>query len=249
MKIDINCDMGESYGRFKIGNDDTIFPYITSCNIACGFHGGDPLTIENTIKKAIKYGVRIGGHPSFPDLSGFGRRYMEMRGEELKALVKYQIGALKSMTESEGGELSYVKPHGALYNMAAKNISVAMCIGQAISEIDNNLKLMGMAGSEMEEAAKKNKLKFVAEAFADRRYEPDGELMSRNKEGAVISDAEEAAEQMLSMVKNKSVETSSGGLILIHAQSFCIHGDNPNAVNILKKINEKLNQYGIEKGH
>lgn len=236
--IDINCDMGESYGRFKVGNDDLLFPYITSCNIACGFHGGDPLIIERTIKNALAHQVRIGAHPSYPDLVGFGRRKMQIPSDELRAMVKYQVAALKSLTESFGGRLEYVKPHGALYNTAASSEKETLAIIQAIREIDDNLALMGLAGSVMQRVANEQNMPFIAEAFADRKYMADGKLRSRSLEGAVIHDAEVAAQQVLSIVKKQEVESYEGVAISVKADSVCIHGDNVGAVGILKQLRQ-----------
>jgi len=246
-EIDINCDMGESYGNFKVGNDDAIFPYITSCNIACGFHGGDPLHIEKTIKNALEHGVQIGAHPGYPDISGFGRRRMHIIPDELRAIIKYQIAALKSLTESLGGRLNYIKPHGALYNTAADNHEDARAIAKAVREIDPTLSLMGMGGSNIEKAANQENLSFVSEAFADRKYETNGRLRSRNEEGAVLQSADEAAQQVISIVLDSKVESYNGTPVSIHAESICIHGDNPMAVSILEAIDEKLKEKGISK--
>lgn len=248
MIIDINCDLGESYGNFKIGNDDAIFPHITSCNIACGFHGGDPLHIETTIKKALAHGLRIGAHPSYPDLAGFGRRHMQLSPEELYALVKYQVAALKGMTESLGGQLAYVKPHGALYNKAASSISVTKTIINAIQSIDDQLLLMGLAGSITEQIASMQNIPFIAEAFADRQYTEEGKLQSRKEVGAVIQDPFKSAEQVVSIVKDNQVISNKGNFIPVKAQSICIHGDNPSAVGILLQIDELFAQQGITKG-
>ncbi len=248
MKIDINCDMGESYGRFKIGNDLEIFPFISSCNIACGFHGGDPLHIEHTIKQALKYNVAIGAHPSYPDLAGFGRRHMQLDHAELKALVKYQVAALKGMTESLGGKLSYVKPHGALYNSAADDKEEAEAVCTAIRELDTNLKLMGLAGSSIETVARDHGIGFIKEAFADRRYTPNGRLMTRSLEGSVIDTPKDAARQVYEICVNNRVCSSNGSWVTTNANSICIHGDNPAAVDILKaiKVMAKENQISIE---
>lgn len=243
--IDLNCDMGESYGRFQVGNDAAIFPYITSCNIACGFHSGDPLHIENTIKGALEHGVQIGAHPGYPDLQGFGRRRMQMQADELRAMVKYQIAALKGLTESFGGTLAYVKPHGALYNTAVDEVLVAITIIEAIQQIDPNLAFMGLAGSQMQTLAKAKGIRFIAEAFADRKYTAEGKLMSRSLEGSVIHAPEVAAEQVLSIAKNNSVETASGTILTLQAQSICIHGDNASAIAILETIQRKLSQHKI----
>lgn len=248
MTIDLNCDMGESFGNYKIGNDDLIFPYITSCNVACGFHGGDPFHIENTIKKAIQYGVQVGGHPSYPDLQGFGRRKMSVPAVELKAIIKYQIAAIKGITESHNGKMTYVKPHGALYNTAASDEKEASIIIQAIQEIDENIAIMGLAGSTNELLAKEMGIRFIAEAFADRRYTADGRLMSRSKVGAVLHKPEDTASQVLSMVKQKTVTADDGSIIPLKPQTICIHGDNPKVVDILKAIHQilKANQIGIK---
>lgn len=245
--IDLNCDMGESYGNFKIGNDDRIFPYITSCNIACGFHGGDPFHIENTIKKALKYGVQIGAHPSYPDLQGFGRRKMQVPANELKAIIKYQIAAIKGMTESLGGELTYVKPHGALYNTAADDEIVASSIIQAIKEIDGNLKILGLAGSQMKSIALREGIRFIAEAFADRKYTNNGRLKSRTQTGAVLHDPKKATEQVLSLVMDKEVISDENQAVRVAAKSICIHGDNPNVEVILQTIDEQFKAHNISK--
>lgn len=246
-RIDLNCDMGESYGNFAIGNDLAIFPYITSCNIACGFHGGDPLHIEKTIQGALAYGLQIGAHPSYPDLAGFGRRKMQIKPEELKAIVKYQVAALKGLVESEGGRLSYVKPHGALYNTAAQEREEALAIIRAVQEIDSSLYLMGLAGSPIAQLAKQQDLPFVAEAFADRKYMSDGSLRARTEIGAVIESPREAAQQVIRIVRQQSVETYEGDSWPLKAQSICIHGDNPFAIPILEAIDEQLNENGIKK--
>lgn len=246
-RIDINCDMGESYGNFKIGNDQAIFPYITSCNIACGFHGGDPLHIEKTIQGALAYGIQIGAHPSYPDLAGFGRRKMQIPEEELRALVKYQISALKGMVESLGGRLKYVKPHGALYNTAAHRTQEAMAIIRAIQEVDGSLYLMGLAGSPMEQLAREKQIPFVAEAFADRKYMADGRLRSRSEIGAVIDSPEEAAQQVVDIVLLQKVETYEGEPWALKAQSICIHGDNPAVVAVLQAIDSQLAENEITK--
>lgn len=246
-KIDINCDMGESYGRFKIGNDEAIFPFITSCNIACGYHGGDPLVIEETIQNALKHKVQIGAHPSYPDLSGFGRRGMDIAKDELCALIKYQIAALKGMTESCGGKLAYVKPHGALYNATASKREEAMAVIEAIREIDGTLAVMGLAGSVIEEIAKEEMIPFIGEAFADRKYTSDGKLMSRRITGSVIYDPEEAAQQVLSIVIKNQVVSDDDVTVNLNAQSICIHGDNPSAVAILQAIDRALIEKNINK--
>lgn len=232
--------MGESYGRFQVGNDEALFPYITSCNIACGFHGGDPLHIERTIEKALAHGLRIGAHPSYPDLMGFGRRNMQLSKEELFALIKYQVAALKGMVESMGGQLSYVKPHGALYNTMVQNKAEAETVVSAIRAISPELAVMGLAGSQVKEITEAAGMSFIAEAFADRRYDDAGHLVARGTAGAVISEAEVAAKQVWEMVAHQRVTSINGKSISLQADSFCIHGDNPAAVAILEAIRRKI---------
>ncbi len=242
-KIDINCDLGESYGNFKIGQDIDIFPYITSCNIACGFHGGDPLQIEKTIQLALNHNVRIGAHPSYPDLLGFGRVNMEIDKAALKALVKYQIAALKGLVESQGGNLKYVKPHGALYNTISKDYDKAITVIKAIQSFSSSLALMGLAGSHLEKLAFQNNIPFISEAFIDRRYQENGMLMSRSKNYAVIKNPSEALEQARMIFFEKQVKTETGKYIPLKANSFCIHGDNPSALMILKKLKKSFLNY------
>lgn len=245
--IDINCDMGESHGNFKAGRDTEIFPHITSSNIACGMHAGDPYHIERTIDLALQYGVQIGAHPGYPDLQGFGRRVIPMKRAELKAYVKYQVAALKGMVESAGGVLAYVKPHGALYNEMAANESEAETVIAGIKAIDPELMVMGLAGSHVERIAGEAGMAFVAEAFADRRYEANGKLRSRLKDQAVFDNAEEAARQVVSITLEGHTQTLDGEQVNIQAGSFCIHGDNPAAIDILENITARLAEHGIRK--
>ncbi|RMG27930.1 MAG: LamB/YcsF family protein [Bacteroidetes bacterium] len=244
--IDLNCDMGESYGRFQIGNDEAIFPYISSSNIACGFHGGDPLHIENTIRLALKHRVRIGAHPSYPDLSGFGRRKMHLPAAELEAVVKYQVAALKGMVESHGATLAYVKPHGALYNTAADEEETCRLIISAIQALDPRLALMGLAGSTMEQVARQQGIEFIAEAFADRTYTPQGRLLPRSQPHAVIYEPEQAVKQVLDIALRQHVLSAGGLMVPVHAQSICIHGDNPAAVPILQALHAAFETHHIQ---
>ena len=245
--IDINCDMGESFGNYQIGNDREIFPYITSSNIACGFHGGDPMHMEQTILAAIEHGVQVGAHPGFPDLAGFGRRKMELPLKELKAVVKYQLGAIKGIAESLGTSVGYVKPHGALYNMAADDEGISKTLIEATREIDSNLWIMGLAGSLFQELCKAENMPFVAEAFADRRYQPNGRLRSRLLEGAVLTDLEIISQQVLDIVLKQEIKAYNGSSVKLEAESICIHGDNPAAVDILKAIDLALHQNEVAK--
>ena len=239
LKIVLNCYLGESYGNFTIGNDIAIFPYISSCNIACGFHGGDPLTLQKTIKAALAQGLRLGAHPAYPDLQGFGRRQMDLSSNELEATIRYQVAALKGMIESLGGKLAYVKPHGALYNKMANNADESRTVIQTIQSIDPDLQLMGLAGSTTQTVAKEMGISFIAEAFADRRYTKQGKLVSRSVKGAVINDPELVFKQVQMIVNEGLVESLDGTIIPISAQSICIHGDNPKAIAILEKLNQR----------
>ncbi len=246
MTVDINCDMGESYGKKIIGNDDNIMPYISSANIACGFHGGDPLTIEKTIRLALKFGVGIGAHPGYNDLEGFGRRPMSLTNSEMRASILYQVGALKSMTEVLGGKLLHVKPHGALYNEASKNIEIARVLASTIKEIDSSLVLICMSQSQMINAAREAGLRYSSEVFADRGYEDDGSLVSRDKAGAVLHDTNMVIERVLRMITDKVVESVNGKIIPINADTICIHGDNNDAPAFVKGLAEVLKSNGIK---
>ncbi|WP_296623433.1 5-oxoprolinase subunit PxpA [Marivirga sp.] len=236
--IDINCDLGESFGQFIMGNDDAIFPYISSCNIACGFHGGDPLHIENTIKKALQHNVQIGAHPSYPDLAGFGRRKIVLSHEELKASVKYQISALIGMVKSLGGELKYIKAHGALYNSIAFGEKEANTFLSAVKEIDPDLAILGLAGSPFQEITQQCGFRFIREGFLDRRYQDDGSLMPRKEKGSVLESVEESINQFISIAQKGEVQTASGKRITMEVDSLCIHGDNPLAEDILKATHQ-----------
>jgi len=247
LQIDINCDMGESVGQLIIGNDEAVFPYITSCSIACGFHGGDADHMKHTVKSAVSQGVRIGAHPSYPDLAGFGRREMQIPHEELKSIIKEQVTALKEIADMEGGRLEYVKPHGALYNTIARDLEEARTVYEAIREVDASLSVMGLAGSIAQKVARELNLEFIPEAFADRVYEPDGTLMSRSKKEAVISDPDKAVAQVLSILIAREVVTSNGTVLPMSAASICIHGDNPAAVDILCALDQSLKNHHITK--
>ena len=234
--IDINCDLGESFGHFSVGNDEAIFPYISSCNIACGFHGGDPLHIENTIEKALYYKVQIGAHPSYPDLAGFGRRKIILSNQELKASIKYQVSALMGMVKSQGGELKYVKAHGALYNSIAHDERAAGVFLAAVKEINPKLAVLGLSESPFEQLCLNQGFQFIKEGFLDRQYQEDGSLMPRKEKGAILDSVEASLNQFRSIALQKEVQASSGKMISMEADSLCIHGDNPLAEEILKGI-------------
>jgi len=244
-RIDLNCDMGESYGVYTLGFDQDAMPHVTSINVACGFHASDPVNMMKTVKLAKKYGVAVGAHPSFPDLVGFGRRVMAASLEEIKADVIYQIGALWGFCLAEGVKMQHVKVHGALYNVAEKDVAVATAIAEAIKVVDPGLYMLCLANSSMVTGAKNAGVKYVEEAFADRAYTAQGNLVSRKQEGAVIHDVDLVAERVLSMVKNGSVTAIDGTEVPINAQTICVHGDTPGAVAMIKKIREKLDQDGV----
>jgi len=244
--IDLNCDMGESYGVYTLGYDELAMPYVTSINVACGFHASDPRNMLKTVKLAKKYGIAIGAHPAFPDLVGFGRRYMAASAEEIKADVIYQVGALWALCKSEGLTLQHVKVHGALYNAAEKDMAVATAIAQAIKSVDEKLYMICLGNSTMVKAAQNVGVKYVEEAFADRAYTRDGTLVPRKQDGAVIHDVNRVAERVLSMVKDKRVTSIDGSIVEISAQTICVHGDTPGAVEMIKAIREVLDQQGIQ---
>jgi len=246
MRVDINSDLGESFGNYQLGMDDEIIKLVSSVNIACGWHAGDPNVMAMTVKKAMENKVAIGCHPGFPDLIGFGRRVMKVDPCELKNYVKYQIGALRAFVDADGGRLQHVKPHGAMYNMAAKDEAMARAIAEAVCEVDANLVLMGLSGSKLIECAKAKGLKTASEVFADRAYQDDGTLVPRSQQGAVIHDSDKAIEQVVEMVKNKRVRTITGKIIEINAESICVHGDNPKALEFVVKIRKRLAKEDIE---
>ncbi len=246
LRVDLNCDLGESFGNYKLGLDEEVIKYISSANVACGFHASDPLVMAKTVKIAKDAGVAVGAHPGFPDLVGFGRRNMNVLPAELKAMVVYQIGALKAFCDSNKIKMQHVKPHGAMYNMAAKDEKLAVAIAEGIAEVDDSLILLGLSGSEMLKAAQKTGLKAKKEVFADRAYEEDGTLVARTKPGSMITDENLAIERVLGMIKNGSVKAITGKEIAIEADSICVHGDSPKALDFVKKIRAALEVEGIE---
>ena len=245
-KIDLNCDLGESFGRYKLGLDEEIIPLISSANVACGFHASDPVVMQKTIKMAKQSDIQVGAHPGFLDLMGFGRRNMDISTEEAKAYVKYQLGALYAFCKGENMEIQHVKPHGALYNMAGKNYDLAKAICEAIYEFDKNIILLGLSGSQLIKAGEDTGLRVAREVFADRAYEDDGSLRARSKEGAVITDENIAIDRVVKMVKENKVTSYSGKEIEIYADSICVHGDGVKALEFVKKIRERLISEGIE---
>jgi 5-oxoprolinase (ATP-hydrolysing) subunit A len=245
MKVDLNCDMGESFGIYRLGHDEEVMPFVTSVNVACGFHASDPVNMLHTVRLAKKHHIAIGAHPSFPDLVGFGRRNMAASPEEIKADTLYQIGALWAMCRSAGTNLQHVKPHGALYAMAATDIRIATAIAEAILSVDSGLFMVCPGKSEMVEAAKRTGAKYVEEAFADRAYANDGSLVPRGRPGAVIDDIRLVAERVLSMVKYQRVASIEGVEVPVVAQTICVHGDTPGAAEMIKLMRRRLEQDGV----
>ncbi|ALP89682.1 5-oxoprolinase subunit PxpA [Clostridium butyricum] len=245
-RVDLNCDLGESFGNYKIGCDDEIIPYISSANIACGFHASDPLVMDKTVKLAKEYEVSVGAHPGLSDLAGFGRRNMNVSCLEVKTMVQYQIGALNAFCIAHKVQMKHVKPHGALYNMAGNNLDLALAICDGIKSISSDLILLGLSGSKLLEAAKIIGLRSASEVFADRAYNDDGSLVSRNIEGAVIVDENEAINRVVRMIKERKVETINGIDIPINAESICVHGDGVRSLEFVKKINNVFKNENIE---
>lgn len=243
--VDLNADVGESFGRYTLGLDAEIIPVITSANVACGFHASDPTVMEETVALAAKAGTAIGAHPGFPDLMGFGRRNMSVTPAEARAYVLYQLGALEAFLRPLGIRMAHVKPHGALYNMAAKDPALAEGICKAVRDFDPNLKLVGLSGSALIQAAESLGLQTAAEVFADRAYEEDGSLVSRQKPGAVLTDAETVIPRVIRMVKEGKVTAVTGKEIPLRADTICVHGDGEKAVAFAKGIRQALEREGI----
>jgi UPF0271 protein len=246
MEVDLNCDMGESFGRYRIGADEAMMQYITSANIACGYHAGDPLVMDWAVRLAAKYGVGIGAHPGFPDLMGFGRRVMQLSSEEIENYILYQIGALAAFARATDVELAHVKPHGALYNMAAKDVELARAIVRGIARFSRELIAVCPAGSAMIGAAEEAGLRVAREGFADRAYNLDGTLRSRQLSGALIEDPCMAAERAIKMVRDGIVVAHTGEEIPLRVETICVHGDTPTAVQIAQVIRKELRAAGIE---
>ena len=243
-KIDFNCDMGESFGMYKMGLDEEVIKHITSANIACGFHAGDPNWMRSTVKLAEEHGVAIGAHPSFPDLSGFGRRTMNASALEVKNDVIYQMGALQAFTGAK--RLQHVKPHGAMYNMAVDDQNLATAICEAALEVDSNVVLLALAGSQWISVAEDLGLRVGREIFADRALNADGTLVSRSKEGSVIHDIQEVVDRSLRMVTEGKAVAVSGEVIDVEADSLCLHGDTPGAVDMARALKKALFAEGIK---
>lgn len=244
-KVDLNSDLGEGFGAYELGMDHEILRHVSSANVACGFHAGDPVVMARTVRAAREAGVAVGAHPGFPDLMGFGRRAMALSFDEAKAAVQYQVGALMAFTRSAGIPLQHVKAHGALYNMAAVDKTLARAIAEAVAEVDDRIILLCLAGSEMLAAGRACGLRVASEVFADRAYADDGTLVPRPEPGAVIHDQETAIERALGMVTRGTVQSITGKEIAISADSICVHGDNPQAIAFVQAIRGALAAHGV----
>ncbi|MFJ7746615.1 5-oxoprolinase subunit PxpA [Peribacillus sp. NPDC097295] len=238
--VDLNCDLGESFGAYQIGNDEEILDYVTSVNVACGFHAGDPSVMRKTVQLALEKGVKIGAHPGLQDLMGFGRRNIKISPQEAYDIVVYQIGALNGFLQAEGGRMQHVKPHGALYNMAAKNRELSQAIAEAIYKINPELILFGLSGSELIRAGQSIGLKTASEVFADRTYQDDGSLTSRMEKDALIESDEAAVAQVITMVKEGKVLSQQGTDVAIKADTICIHGDGAHALSFASHVKKSL---------
>lgn len=247
-RIDLNCDMGESFGAWHMGNDEAILDFVNSANVACGFHAGDPTTMRKTVRTAFAKGVAVGAHPGWPDLQGFGRRNMAISAGEAYDMVLYQVGALSAFAHAEGGRLSHVKAHGALYNAAAKDERLADALARAVHDFDPRLVLFGLAGSAMIAAAERVGLRAASEVFADRSYQDDGSLTPRTQPNAMITDEDASIAQVKRMVLEGVVRSVSGKDVPVRADTLCVHGDQPDALAFAKRIRDELARAGVEVG-
>lgn len=244
-KVDLNCDMGEGFGVYRLGFDEEAMPFVTSANLACGFHASDPLTMIKTIRLAREHGVAVGAHPSFPDLVGFGRRMLSASLEEIRADVIYQIGALQALCRSEGVSLAHVKAHGALYNLASREMDVAVTLAEAVKFVGGDLTMICLANSVMAEGARKAGVKCREEVFADRGYTSRGTLVPRNLPGAVIHDVDTVVSRVLLMVREGKVRSVDGEEVPVKAETVCVHSDTPGAVELIKAIRKGLEREGL----
>jgi UPF0271 protein len=244
MEIDLNSDIGESFGAYHLGADDAVIKSITSANVACGYHAGDPAVMRRTVRRAREAGVAIGAHPGFPDLAGFGRREMHMSPQDVEDMLLYQIGALAAIAAAEGTRLAHVKAHGALYNMAVRDAALADAIARAVLAFDRTLILFGLPGSELLRAGRDAGLRVAAEGFADRAYEPDGSLTPRARSGSVIEDVAHVVDRAVRMVTEHRVTATDGSDIALDIQTLCTHGDTPGAAELTRRLRD-----GLERRH
>jgi UPF0271 protein len=246
VRVDLNADVGESFGAWSLGEDEALIPLVTSVNVACGLHAGDPVTIERTIRIAARHGVSVGAHPGYPDLAGFGRRAMHLPPDEVEASVLYQIGAVAGIARAAGTSLRHVKAHGALYTRAARDPQAAAAIARAIRRFDGDLVLVGLAGSALLDAGRGEGLAVAAEAFADRGYEPDGSLRARHHPDALLDDPEAAAAQALAIVRDHAVRAVDGSRVDVAADTICVHGDAPGAAARARAVRRALEAAGVD---
>ena len=246
MTIDLNADLGEGFGVWRLGDDDAMLDLVTSANVACGFHAGDPAGLARACRSAAARNVRIGAQVGYRDLAGFGRRFMDVSAEDLLADVVYQIGALQALAHAAGSTVSYVKPHGALYNTIVTDAAQASAVAEAVHAVDPGLPVLGLAGSEFFTAAQQLGLRTVPEAFADRAYRPDGQLVSRREPDAVLHDVDQIADRVVAMINTGLVDAVDGSSVPISVESVCVHGDSPGAVQIAHTLRQRLQSEGIE---
>ncbi|CAH0145352.1 LamB/YcsF family protein [Rhodococcoides fascians] len=244
--IDLNADLGESYGAWTLGDDDALLAVVSSANVACGFHAGDPTTLLRTCRSAANAGVRIGAQVGYQDLAGFGRRFLDVAPADLTADVIYQIGALDGLARVAGSAVTYVKPHGALYNAVVHHREQAKAVAEAVAAYDPTLPVLGLPGSAFLDEAERVGLRTVAEAFADRAYTPQGTLVSRSEPGAVLSDPEAVAERVLTMITDGTVEAVDGTTVEVRAESICLHGDSPGAVAMANAVRDLLRVNAVD---
>lgn len=245
LSVDLNCDLGEGFGPYRLGDDAALMPYLSSVNIACGVHAGDPALMRQTVVDALAHGLAIGAHPGLPDRQGFGRRELAISPQEAYELTLYQVGALQAFVRAAGGRLHHVKPHGALYNMAARDRALAHAIAQAVKDLDPTLRLYALAGGALLGEARALGLVGVSEVFVDRGYGADGHLLPRGTPGALLDDEEKAVAQLLSLVRDGGVHTPEGHWVGLEAQTVCLHGDGPHALPFARRCAEALQQAGI----
>lgn len=244
-RVDLNCDMGESFGAWTMGHDEEVMGSITSANVACGFHGGDPQVMRHTVRLARQHGVAVGAHPGLPDLVGFGRREIKVSPGELEDMILYQIGALAAIATSEGLRLQHVKPHGALYNMTGREPELASAIARAVAAFDSGLILLGLPGSELIRAGEKAGLRTAGEGFADRAYEPDGSLTSRRTSGSVIHDPETVVARAVRMVREGGVVATDGSWVSLKVDTICTHGDTAGAHELVRRLRAAFESEGV----
>jgi UPF0271 protein len=245
MRVDLNADVGESFGAWSLGQDPALMKSITSANVACGFHAGDPGVMRATVALASEHGVAVGAHPGFPDLAGFGRRELQVAPRDVEDFVVYQIGALAGIAAAQGVRLRHVKPHGALFNMAVRDAALADAIARAVTMIDKEMILFGLPGSELVAAGQRAGLRTACEVFADRAYQPDGTLVSRQQPGAVIDDGETVVRRVIRMVRDQAVDAVDGSRVPLTVDTICVHGDTPGAAELAARIRAALEEAGV----